>query len=68
MTFKYALVLPVTGTNKISRVKAWARAHVPSVEINLPVQVPVDATALTVRLKSAADRDAVRTAFPKDLA
>lgn len=68
MTFKYALVLPVTGSNKISRVKAWARAHVPSVEINLPVQVPVDATALTVRLKSAEDRDAVRTAFPKDLA
>ena len=67
MTFKYALVLPVTGSNKISRFKAWARAHVPSVEINLPVQVPVDATALTVRLKSAADRDAVRAAFPKDL-
>lgn len=67
MTFKYALVLPASGPNKLSRFKAWARAHVPAVEMNLPPQVPIDATALTVRLKSVEDRDAVRAAFPKAL-
>lgn len=67
MAFKYALVLPVTGPNKLSRFKEWARAHVPAVKVNLPPQVPVEATALTIRLQSVEDRDAIRAAFPKDL-
>lgn len=67
MTFKYALVLPATGSNKIARFKEWAKANVPGIEVSLPEQVPVSATALTIRLKSAEDRDAIRSAFPDTL-
>lgn len=67
MTFKYALVLPAAGPNKISRFKAWAKAHVPGIAVNLPPQVPIESTALTVRVKSAEDRDTVKKAFPETL-
>lgn len=67
MTFSYTLVLPATGANKIERFRAWSRAEMPDIEVSLPQQVPVGSTALTVRLKSIADRDALKKAFPPTL-
>lgn len=67
MTFKYTLVLPATGPNKITRFKAWAKAHLPDIEVSLPPQVPIEATALTIRLKSIEDRVAVKDVFPATL-
>lgn len=67
MTFKYTQVLPATGPNKIARFKEWAKAHAPGIDIHLPPQVPIEATALTIRLKSTEDRDAIKKAFPATL-
>lgn len=67
MTFKYALMLPAIGPNKIARFKDWAKANVPSVAVSLPPQVPVEGTALTVRVKSIEDREAIKSAFPATL-
>lgn len=67
MSFKYAQVLPAIGPNKIARFKAWAKAHAPEIEINLPPQVPIEATALTIRLKTIEDRAAIKMAFPSTL-
>lgn len=67
MTFKYALVLPAAGPNKVARFKEWAKANTPGIEVNLPPQVPIEATALTVRVRSTQDREAVKKAFPATL-
>lgn len=67
MTFKYTQILPAIGPNKIARFKDWAKAHAPGIEVNLPPQVPIEATALTIRLKSTEDRDAIKSAFPATL-
>lgn len=67
MTFQYALTLPAEGPNKLARFKDWAKTNVPEIAFNLPPQVPVEATALTVRLKSDEERARIREVFPKTL-
>lgn len=67
MTFKYALVLPAAGANKIGRFKAWAKDNLSDIEVSLPPQVPVEGTALTVRLKSLEDRALLKSKFPATL-
>jgi len=67
MTFRYSLTLPATGSHKIPRFTAWLRESAPEVECSLPPQVPVEAEALTIRLRSIADRERLRAAFPATL-
>ncbi|KQY15160.1 hypothetical protein [Rhizobium sp. Root482] len=57
MTFKYSHTFPISGPNKLPRFKQWAAENIPGVAVSLPPQVPVKSTALTVRLRSAEDRD-----------
>ena len=57
MTFKYSHTFPINGPNKLPRFKQWAAENIPGVAVSLPPQVPVKSTALTVRLRSAEDRD-----------
>jgi hypothetical protein len=59
MTFRYSYTFPISGPNKIPRFRKWAAEHAPEIEINLPPQVPVKSVSLTVRLKSAEDRQAL---------
>lgn len=67
MTFKFAVIVPATGPNKLARFRKWAEETVPGVEFSLPPQVPIKATALTVRVKTAEDRDRIRNALPRSL-
>ena len=57
MSFKYSHTFPISGPNKLPRFKQWAAENIPGVAVSLPPQVPVKSTALTVRLRSAEDRD-----------
>lgn len=59
MTFRYSALIPIQGPNKVPRFREWAAEHVPGIDIHTPPQVPAKATAMTVRLKSAEDRQAV---------
>ncbi|OOG65710.1 hypothetical protein BLJAPNOD_05656 [Ensifer sp. M14] len=59
MSFKYSHTFPISGPNKLPRFKDWAAQNLPGVAVSLPPQVPVKSTALTVRLKSIDDRDAL---------
>ena len=59
MTFRYSHTFPISGPNKLPRFRQWAAENVPGIVLSLPPQVPVRSTALTVRLKSAEDRDAL---------
>jgi hypothetical protein len=59
MTFQFSATFPISGPNKLPRFKTWAEANVPGVAIHTPPQVPVKATAMTIRLKSDADRQTV---------
>lgn len=59
MSFKYSHTFPIIGPNKLPRFKDWAAQNLPGVAVSLPPQVPVKSTALTVRLKSIEDRDAL---------
>ena len=56
MTFRYSYTFPISGPNKLPRFKKWADEHAPEIEVNLPIQVPVKSEAMTIRLKSAEDR------------
>jgi hypothetical protein len=56
MTFKYSFTFPIAGPNKLPRFKRWAEQHAPEVAVSLPPQVPVKSEAMTIRLKSAKDR------------
>jgi hypothetical protein len=56
MTFKYSHTFPISGPNKLPRFKQWAAQHTPEIEVSLPPQVPVKSENMTVRLKSADDR------------
>ncbi len=57
MTFRYSHTFPISGPNKLPRFRKWAAENIPGVAVSLPPQVPVKSTALTVRLKSADDRN-----------
>jgi hypothetical protein len=59
MTFKYSATFPISGPNKLPRFRAWAAEHLPGVAIHAPPQVPVKASAMTIRLKSHEDRNTV---------
>ena len=59
MTFKCTCTFPISGPNKIPRFKKWAAEHMPGIRVSLPPQVPVKSEALTVRVRSLADRDAL---------
>ena len=56
MSFSYSYTFPISGPNKIPRFKKWAAEHAPGIEVSLPPQVPVKSEAMTIRLKSAEDR------------
>lgn len=59
MSFQFSTTFQISGPNKLPRFKAWAEANVPNIAISTPPQVPVKATAMTIRLKSDADRQTV---------
>lgn len=56
MSFSYSYTFPINGPNKLPRFRKWAAEHAPEIEVSLPPQVPAKSTALTIRLKSAEDR------------
>ncbi len=56
MTFRYSHTFPISGPNKLPRFRKWAAEHAPEIEVSLPPQVPVKSEAMTIRLKSAQDR------------
>lgn len=56
MTFRYSYTFPISGPNKLPRFRKWAAEHAPEIEVSLPPQVPVKSEAMTIRLKSAQDR------------
>ncbi len=57
MTFRYSFTFPISGPNKLPRFKKWIAQHAQDIEVSLPPQVPVKSEAMTIRLKSAGDRD-----------
>lgn len=59
MSFRYSHTFPISGPNKLPRFKQWAAANLPGIAFSLPPQVPVKSTALTVRLQSIEDRNAL---------
>src|SRR5690606_2273131 len=59
MSFKYSYTFPCNGPNKLPRFSQWAADNLPGIEFSLPPQVPAKSTTLTVRLKSAEDRQAL---------
>lgn len=61
MTFRYSFTFPISGPNKLPRFKRWAEEHAQEVEISLPLQVPIKSEAMTIRLKSADDREKLET-------
>lgn len=61
MTFKYSFTFPISGANKLPRFKDWAAQHAADIEVSLPPQVPVKSESLTIRLKSADDRQQLMT-------
>lgn len=61
MTFRYSFTFPISGPNKLPRFKRWVAEFAPDVDISLPPQVPVKSEAMTIRLRSIADRAALLT-------
>lgn len=59
MSFSYSYTFPISGPNKIPRFKKWAAEHAPEIAVSLPPQVPVKSEAMTIRLKSVEDRQAL---------
>ena len=59
MSFRYSYTFPIAGPNKIPRFKKWAAEHAPEIEVSLPPQVPVKSNAMTIRVKSPEDRNAL---------
>lgn len=59
MSFSYSYTFPMNGPNKLPRFKKWAVENASDIPVSLPPQVPVKSEALTVRLKSVADREAL---------
>jgi hypothetical protein len=56
MTFKYSATIPISGANKLHRFSEWASQHLPELEFSLPPQTPIKTETMTIRLKSAEDR------------
>lgn len=58
-TFQYSYTFPISGPNKLPRFKKWLGENAPDITVSLPPQVPVKSSAMTIRLQSAADREAL---------
>lgn len=56
MTFKYSVTLPISGSHKLQRFRAWAEQHLPELSYNLPAQTPIKTETMTIRLRSPEDR------------
>jgi hypothetical protein len=61
MSFQYSYTFPISGPNKLPRFKKWVSENLPGLQVSLPPQVPVKSEALTIRLKSAEDREQLMT-------
>lgn len=61
MTFKYSFTFPISGANKLPRFKDWAAQNAADIDVSLPPQVPVKSESLTIRLRSADDRQRLMT-------
>lgn len=59
MTFRCSFTFPISGSNKLARFKKWAAENAPEIPVSLPPQVPIKSEAMTVRLKSIEDRQAL---------
>lgn len=59
MSFNYSYTFPISGPNKIPRFKKWVAEHAPEIELSMPPQVPVKSAAMTIRLRSVEDRQAL---------
>ena len=59
MSFSYSYTFPISGPNKIPRFKKWAAENAADIDVSLPPQVPIKSNAMTIRLKSAEDRQAL---------
>lgn len=57
MSFSYSYTFPMNGPNKLPRFKTWAAENAADIPVSMPPQVPVKSEALTIRLKSAEDRE-----------
>jgi hypothetical protein len=57
MSFAYSYTFPMSGPNKLPRFKKWAAENAAEIQVSLPPQVPVKSEAMTIRLKSPADRE-----------
>lgn len=56
MTYKYTCTFPINGGNKLTRFLTWAHEHAPDIAVNVPPQVPIRSSTLTVRVQSVEDR------------
>jgi len=65
MTFRYSVVLPISGGNKLRRFRAWADRQVPDLSFSLPHQTPIKTETMTVRLRSLEDRQRLLEAFAR---
>jgi len=61
VTFRYSYTFPISGPNKLPRFRKWATENAPEIEVSLPPQVPVKSDAMTIRLKSAQDRQTLQS-------
>lgn len=61
MTFRYSFTFAINGPNKLPRFKKWAEEHARDIDVSLPPQVPVKSEAMTIRLKSAEDREKLQS-------
>jgi len=65
MTFRYSVVLPISGSHKLSRFRQWADEHVPALSYSLPYQTPIKTETMTVRVRSPEDRQHLLSVFAK---
>jgi hypothetical protein len=61
MSFRYSFTFPISGPNKLPRFKSWVAENASDIEVSLPPQVPVRSTAMTIRLKSVEDKQALES-------
>jgi hypothetical protein len=65
MTFKYAVTLPISGSHKLRRFRAWAVDNIPGIDVNLPPQTPIKTETMTIRLRSLEERQRLLDAYSR---
>ncbi len=65
MTFKYSVTLPISGSHKLSRFRAWANEHLPGMSYCLPPQTPIKTETMTIKLRSMDDRATILQTLSK---